>query len=240
MWGLIPAAGVGSRIQPLGFSKEMLPCGTFEKDGEHVRPVSSYIVERMRIAGCERLCFVISSSKADVMKYYGGKGTGTPAEGLSIMYAVQDEPAGLCSAIFTPKPFLQGRAVVVGLPDTVWYPSNALADIVGKDELTFLCFPVDDARPFDAVCIGTSGEVYAIEPKAARPTTNWIWGAFYIPVHAYEQLYWLWRERRYESFGDLTNAYLHEGHTAYAVCSGTKYFDVGTPAGYRMVLESLV
>lgn len=25
MWGIIPAAGLGSRIQPLAFSKELLP-----------------------------------------------------------------------------------------------------------------------------------------------------------------------------------------------------------------------
>ena len=27
MWGIIPAAGTGSRIQPLAFSKELLPVG---------------------------------------------------------------------------------------------------------------------------------------------------------------------------------------------------------------------
>ena len=28
MWGIVPAAGIGSRIQPLAFSKELLPVGT--------------------------------------------------------------------------------------------------------------------------------------------------------------------------------------------------------------------
>jgi len=28
MWGIIPAAGAGSRIQPLAFSKELLPVGS--------------------------------------------------------------------------------------------------------------------------------------------------------------------------------------------------------------------
>lgn len=239
MWGIIPAAGAGTRIQPLGFSKEMLPVGTYPVHGnERVRPVSSYLVERMRHAGCERFCFVISADKIDIVKYYGGTGEGTPIEGSTIVYSVQDKPTGFCSAIFTPYSFLHSHDVLVGLPDTVWFPKNALADVaVNTNELTFVCFPVEDARPFDAVVIGTSGRVTHIEPKAERPTTNWIWGAFYIPVHAYEQLYWLWRERRYESFGDLTNAYLAEGGEAYAVCTGTKYYDVGTPEGYRKVTE---
>ena len=28
MWGIVPAAGQGSRIQPLAFSKELLPVGS--------------------------------------------------------------------------------------------------------------------------------------------------------------------------------------------------------------------
>ena len=52
MWGIIPAAGLGSRIQPLAFSKELLPVGS-RLDGEAERPraVSEYLVERMRLAG---------------------------------------------------------------------------------------------------------------------------------------------------------------------------------------------
>src|SRR5947199_344610 len=33
MWGIIPAAGVGSRIQPLAFSKELLPVGSRQDGG---------------------------------------------------------------------------------------------------------------------------------------------------------------------------------------------------------------
>jgi UTP-glucose-1-phosphate uridylyltransferase len=28
MWGIVPAAGSGTRIQPLAFSKELLPVGS--------------------------------------------------------------------------------------------------------------------------------------------------------------------------------------------------------------------
>ena len=38
MWGIVPAAGVGSRIQPLAFSKELLPVGSrLEGDAERPR-----------------------------------------------------------------------------------------------------------------------------------------------------------------------------------------------------------
>ena len=52
MWGIVPAAGAGSRIQPLAFSKELLPVGSRLEGGvERPRAVSEYIVERMILAG---------------------------------------------------------------------------------------------------------------------------------------------------------------------------------------------
>src|SRR5689334_13933934 len=52
MWGIIPAAGHGSRIQPLAFSKELLPVGSrFDGVSERPRAVSEYLVERMQAGG---------------------------------------------------------------------------------------------------------------------------------------------------------------------------------------------
>ena len=75
MWGIIPAAGLGSRIQPLAFSKELLPVGSrTEPDGtERPRAVSEYLVERLLAAGCDKLCFVISPGKSDILAYYGSR-----------------------------------------------------------------------------------------------------------------------------------------------------------------------
>ena len=38
MWGIIPAAGNGTRIQPLAFSKELLPVGSRLDEGGVERP----------------------------------------------------------------------------------------------------------------------------------------------------------------------------------------------------------
>ena len=46
MWGIVPAAGRGSRIQPLAFSKELLPVGSRKEAGiERPCAVSEYLVE---------------------------------------------------------------------------------------------------------------------------------------------------------------------------------------------------
>src|SRR5262249_33409736 len=72
VWGLIPAAGLGSRIQPLAFSKEPLPVGSRWDHGvERPRAVSEYLLERMVLGGATKICFVVSHGKSDILEYYG-------------------------------------------------------------------------------------------------------------------------------------------------------------------------
>ena len=53
-WGIIPAAGMGTRIQPLAFSKELLPIGTDVRGSdERPRAISEYLIERMTLAGVD-------------------------------------------------------------------------------------------------------------------------------------------------------------------------------------------
>src|SRR5579883_1980730 len=119
MWGIVPAAGSGTRIQPLAFSKELLPVGRRSESGtERPRAVGEYLIERMIRAGVDKICFVISPGKSDILRYFGG--TIGPA---SLAYVVQPQPGGLCDAIFRALPLIApGEAVVVGLPDTIWFP----------------------------------------------------------------------------------------------------------------------
>ena len=72
MWGIIPAAGYGTRIQPLAFSKELLPVGSRSTASDRPRAVSEYLLERMLRAGADKVCFVISPWKSDILRYYGG------------------------------------------------------------------------------------------------------------------------------------------------------------------------
>ena len=44
MWGIVPAAGSGTRIQPLAFSKELLPVGSRRENGtsDRVRSANTW------------------------------------------------------------------------------------------------------------------------------------------------------------------------------------------------------
>lgn len=237
MWGIVPAAGQGSRMQPLAFSKELLPVGS-RVDGETERPraVSEYLVERLVLGGATKICFVISPGKSDILEYYGGS-----VFSADVFYAVQPRAAGLCDAVFRAAPLIpDDEYALVGLPDTVWYPADALA-LLPDEPLSFLLFPVSEPKFFDAVVIDADRHVVEIQVKSPAARTEWIWGAFKLSGKTLRELRDLWREsqRGDEYIGTLVNAYLERGGTASAVQAGTAYVDVGTVRGYRNAITLL-
>ncbi len=237
MWGIVPAAGRGSRIQPLAFSKELLPVGSRLDDGvERPCAVSEYLVERMIRGGAEKICFVISPGKSDIMEYYGAGYCG-----VTIAYVVQPRASGLCDAIFRALPLVQpDEPVVVGLPDTIWFPEDGLLRLP-RDVLAFLLFPVERPELFDAVVTDSDGAVLEVQVKRQDAASQWIWGAFTMPGRVLADLHALWlaRGRTDEYFGTLANAYLAAGGKARGVPAGHAYVDVGTLHGYRSAIALL-
>jgi dTDP-glucose pyrophosphorylase len=237
MWGIIPAAGAGSRIQPLAFSKELLPVGCRRTEGvERPRAVSEYLIDRFVQCGADKICFVISPGKCDILEYYGSS-----ALNATFAYTVQDRPAGLCDAIFRAIPLINEKEdVVVGLPDTIWFPENGLC-YLPNHTLSFLLFPVQRPELFDAVVTDDNDVVREIQVKKTDASTCWVWGAFRMPGHVFHELYNLWREpgRNDEYMGTLVNEWIARGGTAYGIHAGMNYVDVGTLGGYRAALNAL-
>jgi glucose-1-phosphate thymidylyltransferase len=237
VWGVVPAAGAGSRIQPLAFSKELLPVGSrLEGEAERPRAVSEYLVERMILGGADRICFVIAPGKSDILEYYGTRSTSA-----HISFTVQQKPAGLCDAVFQALPLIPpDEFVIVGLPDTIWFPEDALRTL-GEEALSFLLFPVNRPERFDAVLTDAAGRVQEIRVKQQNPGSPWIWGAFKLSGRTMRELYDLWyqRNRRDEYIGTLVNAYLSAGGSAVGVRAGEAYVDVGTLHGYREAIRLL-
>jgi glucose-1-phosphate thymidylyltransferase len=237
MWGIVPAAGVGSRIQPLAFSKELLPVGS-RIDGQTERPraVSEYIIERMLIAGVDKICFVIAPGKSDILEYYGAK-----VGAADLCYVVQPDAAGLCDALFRALPLIApDESVVIGLPDTIWFPAAGLLALP-PDELSFLLFPVARPELFDAVVTDERGRVREIQVKMPAAASHWVWGAFRVSGAVLRQLFEIWtmRGRQDPYIGTLVNAYIQAGGHASASHAGQAYVDVGTLHGYREAIRLL-
>jgi dTDP-glucose pyrophosphorylase len=238
MWGLIPAAGYGTRIQPLAFSKELLPVGS-RLDGlfERPRAVSEYLVERMIIGGANKICMIVSPEKSDIIKYFG-----TKVDSTAFCYVVQQKPGGLCDALFSAVSFLpQDEHVLIGLPDTIWFPENGFT-YLPDDILSFLLFPVEHPELFDSVVLDKNENVLRVDVKTVHPESSLIWGAFKMKGKIFHDLYNLWLERNRidEYFGTLTNAYIQKGGSAKGFKAGESYVDVGTINGYREAINLLI
>lgn len=239
MIGIIPAAGEGQRIQPLGCSKELLPVGSRRIDGvERPKAVSEYLVERMIAAGVTQICMVISPEKTDIVRYFAERDYAA-----EFFYVVQKEPRGLCDAIFRAEPFTHSaERVLIGLPDTIWFPENAyLPAMEALMGINLVLFPVIDASPFDAVVCDSFGYVNRVEVKKPNAQSHWIWGAVAATVPAFHALKLLWESRHREDMflGDLLNAFIEAGNVVRGTYSGENYMDVGTIEGYHVALDYL-
>ncbi|MBI5264701.1 MAG: nucleotidyltransferase family protein [Bradyrhizobium sp.] len=236
MWGIVPAAGRGSRIQPLAFSKELLPVGSRCDNGiDRPCAVSEYLVERLILGGADKICFVISPGKSDILEYFGDR-----YEGAELAYVVQPQASGLCDAVFRAATVVGDHDdVLVGLPDTVWFPKTALNALPDAD-LSLLLFPVEHPEFFDAVVLD-GDQVREIQVKQPDARSNWIWGAFKMSASGFRDLHLLWNERNRqdEYFGTLVNSYLFAGGSGIGVKAGESYVDVGTINGYRTAIALL-
>ena len=242
MIGIIPAAGAGQRIQPLGCSKELLPVGSRLVNGvERPKAVAEYLVERMIAAGAEQICMVISAEKTDLIRYFAERNYAA-----EIFYVLQQKPQGLCDALFRAQPFtVQHERVLIGLPDTIWFPENgyrsALSTLDESTDVGLLLFPVTNPAAFDAVVSDEHGYVQEIEVKRSEPHSHWIWGAVTSTGEAFQNLKLLWesRHRQDEYLGHLLNAYIAAGNIVRSTCAGEIYMDVGTLDGYHEALNFL-
>lgn len=237
MWGIVPAAGGSPRGEHFALPKELLPVGTARENGvDRPRAVGEHLLDRMVEAGVRRICFVIAPGKTDILRYFGAD-----ARGAALCYAVQPEPLGVCDAVFRALPFIdRDENVIVGLPDTLWFPASALGALPA-DRLSFLLFPVARPELFEAVIADGSGHVAEIEVKRPGARSHWVWAAFRAPASVLDELHRLWLARGQgdESIGTLINAYLAEGGEALAVPVGEALVDVGRRDGYREAIDLL-
>jgi UTP--glucose-1-phosphate uridylyltransferase len=127
---VIPVGGLGTRLLPATkvLPKEMLPVGR--------RPVVQYVVEEMRAAGLEHICFVTGRKKALIQEHFDhdpelvrqlqDRGSdGLLAElaylesGLYLTYVRQSGPQGLADAVGLAEDFVGGMPFVVALGDSI-------------------------------------------------------------------------------------------------------------------------
>lgn len=187
--GLIPAAGRGTRLSPLPFSKELMPVGyQHVSDGadRKPKPVSQYLVERMRMAGATQIFFIVRAGKWDIADYYGDGSR----LGLSCAYLHAGLPWGPPFSLSQAVPFIPQADVVFGFPDILIDPVDSFTPLLqrkaetGADVVLGL-FDATAREPGDVITHDpASGRVQRLETKEERPRrpdhyTCWmfaVWG----------------------------------------------------------------
>ena len=176
--GLVPAAGLGTRLLPLAYPKELLPIAYATEDGGIVpRPVLQASLDQLRRADVRDCVIVIAEWKLELVRVFGDGG----ALGMSIAYVVRPVARGLADALDAATPWLRDRDVCLTLPDTILSPDDALAQLRAERErsgadLVLGVFPTDHPEQLGPVRVADDGSVIEVLDKPAATDLRNTWG----------------------------------------------------------------
>jgi glucose-1-phosphate thymidylyltransferase len=244
--GVIPAAGLGSRLGPLGYPKELLPVafdGTAFSLGMRPKPVMSYSLEMMGRAGVKNAVVVISELKAEIMQVFGSG----EAQGLSLSYSIRRLPRGLADAVEAATPWLMGRNVCLALPDTIIEPADAMREVCGAFRTTGAdvvlgVFPTPIPEQLGPVRFGADGVVLEVldKPETCALKNTWAvaaWGPRFTALLS-ERNRLSAREAAGPVLGEVFQAAVERGLDVRAHPFPTgRFFDMGTSLGWGEFLR---
>ncbi len=240
--GLVPAAGIASRLTPSVYPKELLPV-TFDVDPRTgvamPVPVIELSLRALAAARIERCMVTLSPRKPELLRYLGD---GSHV-GLQVSYVQQMEPTGLVDAIRLGCRWIQGCYGCLLLPDTVVSPPSAMAtllDVMARDpaDAVLGVFPTSRPEQLGPVRFDADGVISEVLEKPTNGTIANTWGmvvfspAFVARLAAGPPPGTVSGAERITSLADVFNQAIASGSRLRAVWfeDGT-YLDAGTPAG---------
>lgn len=178
--GLIPAAGKGSRLSPLPFSKELYPIGFLQlEDGQSVRPkpVCLNLLERMKKAGVTRVYIVLREGKWDIPSYLGNGSI----LNMYLAYIVMGQSPSVPYTLDQAFPFIKESRVAFGFPDIIFEPDDAFVKLLERQtetgsDVVLGMFPVDSPdQNWDMVDCDEKGNVQKISVKSKQTISTYTW-----------------------------------------------------------------
>jgi len=240
--GLIPAAGKASRLGKIDRSKEIL-----EVDFQGKKQViSKFLIENYKIAGIQKICFVLRNGKWDIPDYYinGAK------FGINIAYFLAQYPYGVPFTLNEALPFLKHNYVALGFPDMYVDPPDIFKVLYQKivqsqADLILGLFPIETRSKWDMVEFNQNGKIKDIIIKPLKTELKYGWSvAVWSPVFTEfleQKVHFLLKENEKERIemegqlkreiypGDIFREFIQAGNkTDYVTFEEGKCIDLGT------------
>ncbi|WP_350334886.1 glucose-1-phosphate thymidylyltransferase RfbA [Coralliovum pocilloporae] len=223
---IILAGGHGTRLQPLTnvVCKQLLPV--------YDKPMIHYPLSTLMLLGIEEI--LIISTEKDTPSLQNILGDGSDL-GISISYAVQDEPRGLADAFIVGAEFVNGDPVALMLGDNLLYWGNLNAEwqrCLSVENGAFIVGTrTREPERFGIIETDETGSILSLEEKPARPKSN----IAAIGLYFYdERVCDFARDLKPSARGeleitDLNNLYLEEQSLQALILSrGASWIDLGT------------
>ena len=243
--GLIPAAGVASRLGKLPCSKEVLPLA-FSKDSttDGTRVMADCLLDAFACAGISELFIVIREGKWDIPSFFGdGKN-----RGLNIAYLMMGLPYGTPFSLDQAYPFINQTRVALGFPDIQFERQSTFKDLLahqtdsGADVVLGL-MPQENRKKWDMVAFDNHNVVTRIEIKQPNSQLEYCWfAAVWTPSFTHFMHNYLAQQAAAENYSESAEIYIGSviqqamiaGFRVETVAfeSGT-VFDLGTPDDIR-------
>ncbi len=226
MKGIVLAGGKGSRLHPvtLGVCKQLLPV--------YDKPMIYYPLSVLMMSGIREI--LIISTPEDLPRFSQLLRDGAHL-GLSLSYAVQEQPCGIAQAFLIAESFIKDSTVALILGDNIFYGHNlpeilAPCTCLEKGAIIF-GYQVKDPERYGVIEYDHEGRVCDIVEKPLLAKSNYaVTGLYFYDRDVTSIAHQLHPSKRLEyEITDVNRAYLKRGDLHVKLLSrGFAWLDTGT------------